>query len=326
MIFGQIIDLDNMYKGYITSMKNKKNKFAIYQFTYNLKENMTMLQNTVIYRYYLPDFSHKFVLTDTKPREIVAPSFRDTILQHSIYNVIRPYIEKRFIYSSFGCKKGSGTLHMRKYLEKNVVKYRKGYYLKCDVKKYYDSINQDLLRKKLDRIFKEEDVGELTVLTVAKENTNKGIHIGCALSQILAVLYLTDFDNYVKHVLKIKCYARYMDDFIFITETKEELLAIRDKIKDFIYKEDLELKYMKMNRVDQGIKMIGYLFKPFKTLMLRHTYKKAMRRKDPNKLVGTLGHANGTLSQKPILDHMKRLIDEEMKLYPPEEVEEYYSY
>lgn len=119
------------------------------------------------------------------------------------------------------------------------IKYKKYYILKCDVKKFFASIDHDLLKEKLLKKIKDKDA--LKIVYDIIDSDTEGLSIGNMTSQILAIFYLNDFDHYVKEVLKIKYYLRYQDDFVLFHPSKEYLKGCLEKIRKFLEDEKLIL-------------------------------------------------------------------------------------
>lgn len=119
------------------------------------------------------------------------------------------------------------------------IKYKKYYILKCDVKKFFASIDHDVLKEKLLKKIKDKDA--LKIVYDIIDSDTEGLSIGNMTSQILAIFYLNDFDHYVKEVLKIKYYLRYQDDFVLFHPSKEYLKGCLEKIRKFLEDEKLIL-------------------------------------------------------------------------------------
>lgn len=119
------------------------------------------------------------------------------------------------------------------------VKYKKYYILKCDIKKFFASINHENLKRKLEKRIKDKEA--LKIIYDIIDNDTEGLSIGNMTSQILAIFYLNDFDHYVKEELKIKYYLRYQDDFVLFHESKKYLNECLVKIKVFLENEKLTL-------------------------------------------------------------------------------------
>lgn len=120
-----------------------------------------------------------------------------------------------------------------------MIRYSKYYILKCDISKFFASINHDILKSKLKRRIKDKDA--LNIVFAIIDSDDDGLSIGNMTSQVLAIFYLNDLDHYIKEILKIKYYVRYQDDFMLFHPSKEYLTYCLEKIRLFLKKEDMTL-------------------------------------------------------------------------------------
>ena len=158
---------------------------------------------------------------------------------------------------------------------------RKNYYiLKCDIKKYFYSIDKNILFKLMQKYIKDQKLLNLTKSIIFDEESLKGIPIGNYTSQYFANIYLNELDQYIKHDLKLKYYVRYMDDFIVLVDTKKEAQDLLEKIRSFL-KEHLELELNSKSRYypnHQGVNFCGYvIFEDY--LLIRKRSKKDINKK-----------------------------------------------
>ena len=133
-------------------------------------------------------------------------------------------------------------MNATKYIEKILVRDRKNtkYCLKLDVKKFYPSIDKEILKRKFRRKIKERETLELIDKII--DSSEEGLPIGNFTSQWFANFYLQDLDHYIKEQLKAPYYIRYMDDMIIFHRNKKELHKVKDKIEEYLNKEHLKLK------------------------------------------------------------------------------------
>ena len=133
----------------------------------------------------------------------------------------------------------AGLDYYYKYRNLCDIKYKKYYILKCDIKKFFASIDHENLKKKLEKKIKDKEA--LNIVYDIIDSDTEGLSIGNMTSQILAIFYLNDFDHYVKEKLKIKYYLRYQDDFVLFHESKKYLRECLEKIRIFLEDEKLTL-------------------------------------------------------------------------------------
>ena len=184
-----------------------------------------------------------------KIREIKAPAIKDRIVQKVLcQNILLPQLTKYLIYDNYASLEGRGTSFARKRIDVLMRKYIRqygsdGYVLQIDIKKYFDSIDHDVLKKMLHKRIKEPkeimDLIDYVVDTSSK--TDIGLSLGAEAPQVFAIYYLSDVDNYIKTVKGVKSYGRYMDDMIIFSDSKEKLRELLDEIKEQLKELKLEV-------------------------------------------------------------------------------------
>lgn len=229
--YSRIYDFENLYRAYLASRRNKRSTREVIQFEMNAGPNLCRLQEEVRSGTYRLSGYYHFTIHDPKTREIYALHYRDRILQHSLCdNLLAPYFEKHLIYDNAACRKNKGTLfamnRLNGFLHEHFKHHgRKGYFLKCDIRKFFDSIDHTILKRRLTNIVDDVRTLELLfhIIDSYEVSPGRGIPMGNQTSQWFALFYLDPLDRLVKEKLKIKYYTRYMDDCILISESKEEL-------------------------------------------------------------------------------------------------------
>lgn len=197
-----------------------------------------------------------------KEREIFKlPYFPDRIIHHCILQVIEPIWTKSLIADTYACIKGKG-IHKGAGRLKLALKDKENttYCLKGDIKKFYPSVDHDILKRIIRHKIKDVDL--LWLLDKIIDSTD-GIPIGNYLSQHFGNLYLSDFDHWMKEVQKCQYYFRYCDDFIILHKDKRLLHELRIKMEKYL-DDNLRLT-LKSNwqifPIDtRGIDFLGYRF------------------------------------------------------------------
>lgn len=219
--FEVMADFNRLYSAYLEARNGKRWKYAVVRFEVNLLENLMALHFLLTSRKYRPSPYNYFLVHEPKERLIMYNGFRDKIIQHSLCdNVLEPRLAKTFILDNYASQKGKGTHFGLDRLKAFMQRYYRqfgadGWVLKCDIRKYFYSINHDVLKSQLRRII--DDPGVLWLLDLIIDSTEgPGIPIGNHTSQWFAVLYLSGLDHMIKERLGIKFYGRYMDDFFLI--------------------------------------------------------------------------------------------------------------
>jgi len=284
-IWQQVIDFDKLYAAYLRAAKGKRFSLESMKFKTNLEENLIQIQNELIWKMYKPLPLRVFTIYEPKERTISAPAFRDRVVHHSLVAAIEPAFERRFISDTYACRKGRGThcsmLRMVEFTRRAKREWGDYWVLKCDVKKFFPSINHIILKNTIRRAISDKEVLHLidTIIDSAGEN-GLGIPIGALTSQLFANIFLDPLDHYVKETLSIKYYARYMDDFIVLGKSKEELREILQKITAFLAND----RGLVLNHRTgiwpgrHGIDFCGYRIWPTHTLPRKRTVQAAKKR------------------------------------------------
>jgi RNA-directed DNA polymerase len=240
---------------------NRENADAL-RFMYNLEPELFQLQRELESGVYRPGPYHTFTIWEPKERQIAAAPFRDRVVHHSVCAVLEPVFERRYIYDSYACRKDKGSHRAIQRASRFGCGSR--YFLKCDVRKYFESVDHGALKAILRRLFKDRRFLDLSSLIVdhnAPHNApGKGVPIGNLTSQHFANIYLDQLDHFIKEGLRVKRYIRYMDDFLCFSDSKDELHGVLGEVRAFLRNHlILELKDNKcyVAPVTQGIPFLG---------------------------------------------------------------------
>lgn len=258
-LFQKLIDYDNLLIAFRKAKKGTKTIEAI-KFEFNLENELLSLKEELITEKYTPKKYRYFMLKGLKEREISIASFRDRVVHHSLVNILEPIFEKVFIYDSYANRKNKGLLKAIKKVQSS-IKTNTEYFLKCDIKKFFDNINYLILENLVQRKIKDKRLLNLISVIIRNDiDKNKGLPIGNLTSQFFANVYLNNFDHFLKENLKIKKYIRYMDDFVIIDESLENIKNIKFEIEKYLEK-NLKLTLKKeatyINKADNGISFCG---------------------------------------------------------------------
>jgi RNA-directed DNA polymerase len=279
-LWGEISDLDNLKLAFWKARRGKTTHRAVRQFQEGLDENLEamragLMDGTVAlgnYRY--------FTIQDPKVRLICAASFPERVLHHAVMNLCEPVFEKQLIFDSYACRAGKGT---QAALRRAMRFHRRGgWFLKMDIRKYFDSITHERLLGRLARLFKDPELLHLFERLVSTYQTEpgKGLPIGNLTSQHFANFYLSGLDHFIKNELRVGRYLRYMDDFILWASEKEELLSARVSIEQFLHAElALKLKAgAQFNRTREGVDFLGFRLNAGGCALSRSTKARARRK------------------------------------------------
>lgn len=295
---------DKLLSAYKKCRKSKQHKKDVINFEINLGYNLVNLSNLILSKKYKVGAYKEFKIYEPKERKIEALYFKDRIVLMAFCTyILEPKIEKCLIYDNVACSKGKGTLFGLKRLEKFLRNYynkygETGYFLKCDVTKYFQSINHQILLSNLSKTnLDEEDLYIVkTIISSKNQETGVGLPIGNQTSQWFGLFYLNSVDRLIKEKLKIKYYVRYMDDMILLHHDKEYLKYCKQVITEFVETQlNLSLnKKTQISKLNNGIDFLGFrsiLLKSGKVIrLLRGQAKVKMKHK--LKLLGKLKQNN----------------------------------
>ena len=255
--YDDYISIENIIYIYKIVKKNTKNKKKIALFEDYFSINITNIYNILKSKSYDGGVYNTFKIYEPKERIIKSQNIKDKIINHFVsYYFLFPMLESSLINSNVATRKGKGTSYgiklLKRYLKKD------DFILKCDITKFFNNIDHDILKKKILKKIKDKDILEIVNTII---DSTEGLPIGNLSSQILAIFYLNEMDHFIKEKLKIKRYIRYMDDFVLIHEDKEYLKYCLKQINKFLNKEKLTLnnKTMIIN-INNGLTFLGYRF------------------------------------------------------------------
>lgn len=281
--YEDIYNFKNLLAAHNTAIKNiatpKRYRKHVTDFTINLEENLIELQNDLIWHTYeLGDF-FVFLVYEPKKRDISALPFRDRIVQIALCNIIEPYIDAKFINESYACRKNKGTLAAARRAAYYINKPQNTYYIKGDIHKFFYSIDLDILIKLFEKYIDDKEIIWLICKIIKKDNPEKGIKIGNRLSQLAANIYLHELDFYIKQKLRIKNYARYMDDFVIFSNNKHKLKIWLNQIEIFINQNlHLELNSKTcINKCKNGVDFVGFRIFPNYMIVKKKSLKRTSK-------------------------------------------------
>jgi retron-type reverse transcriptase len=272
-IFEEIISLENLFLAWSEFKKGKCRKSDVLQFEYNLEENIFELSRELKAKIYSHSNYTSFYVSDPKLRKIHKACVRDRVLHHAIFRILYPIFDNSFIFDSYSCRNKKGTHKAVEQLNNFFGKAGRNntkicHVLKCDVRKFFDSIDQEILINLLKRKIKDENAVWLIEKII--KSFPVGLPLGNITSQLFANIYLNELDRFIKRNLKIKYYIRYCDDFIILSGSKDYLINLIPIINHFLNK-NLKLvlhpNKISIAKYGQGVDFLGYVsFPNFKVL------------------------------------------------------------
>ena len=258
-----------LYEAYRAAARAKHARDEVVTFEINLSANLWALHEELMGRTYRIRPYHTFVVHDPKRREIQALAFRDRVVQHSLCdNLLAPFFEPRLIHDCAACRPGRGTSFAINRLTTFLRQHYRahgtaGWILKIDVRKYFDSIDHDILKRRLRR-YPDPEIRALLYRTIDSyhADTGRGLPLGNQSSQWFALYYLDPLDRLIKERLRVRHYTRYMDDMVLVHPDKEFLANALEELRAFA-RDELHLEFnakTQLAPVSQGVDYLGWHF------------------------------------------------------------------
>ena len=281
-LWEKVISLENLRIADERARKGKQRSYGVRLHDKDREQNLYALHMALKTKTYHTSQYTSFKVYEPKERVIMRlPYYPDRIVHHAIMNVLEPIWIKTFTYNTYSCIKKRGIDACARQTERNIRRFdgKPLYCLKIDIRKFYPSIDHDILKQVIRRKLKDKRV--LALLDEIIDSVDAGIPIGNYLSQYLANVYLTYFDHWLKEELHIKHYFRYADDIVILASTKEELHTWFPAIRDYL-SGNLKLTVKdnwQIFPVDtRGIDFVGYVFRHRYTLLRKSIKKNLCRR------------------------------------------------
>ena len=237
------------------------------RFMYALECEVLELERELVSGVYQPGPYRCFTVHEPKERHIAAAPFRDRVVHHALCAALEPVFETRYIFDSYACRKNKGAHRAVARAQQFARSSR--YFLKCDIRKYFDSVPHGRVKALLGRQFKDRRflalLGCIVDHNAPNHEPGRGIPIGNLTSQYLANVYLDQLDHFVKEQLHIKRYLRYMDDFLCFSDDKsvlQEALYAMDGFLDAHLALALKQEKCYVAPVSQGLPFLGMRLYP----------------------------------------------------------------
>lgn len=310
--YENLITIENLFQAWDEFKREKRNKNDVQIFERHLEDNLFSLHSKLKNKIYRHGNYQDFYVSDPKRRHIHKSDVKDRVLHHLLYKYLYELFDKHFIYDSYSCRKNKGTHKAVKRLESLARIVSKNYTvecmsLKCDIKKFFASIDHDILKSIIAKKVKDENINWLINSVIdsfsSQLSAGKGVPIGNLTSQIFSNIYLNELDQFVKHELRIKHYLRYADDFLILNPNSnykdQYLKSIKKFLKDQL---GLELHPEKIfaRKLSWGIDFCGYIVLPHyilprtktKRRILNKTSKGEIRNQALQSYLGYFSHAS----------------------------------
>lgn len=295
-----------MFSAWKIFRRGKTRKKDVMDFEMHLEDNIFSLYEEVKNGAYKHSAYTYFQIFDNKKRDIYKAEVRDRIMHQIIYDYLLSCFEPAFIYDSYASRKHKGqykAVNTFRYFVKLASASRKEcYVLKCDVKKYFSSVDHAVLLDLIKEKIKCENVLKIITEIISSYHStelfSKGIPLGNITSQIFANIYLNTLDQYVKKDLKCRFYIRYNDDLIIVFENKKDIGNVRDKVILFVKEKlflDIPIQKTSIRKIRWGVDFLGFVVLPRAVLLRNKTKHKIyanIKRKNMHSYLSLLKHCN----------------------------------
>lgn len=275
-LFDKIVSLDNLYEADKRARRQKSHRPEVMLFDKNKDKLLLDLQRKLINGEYETSEYYVFKIYEPKEREIFKlPYYPDRIVHHAIMNIMEPIWVSAFVKGTYSCIRKRGihkALKDVKFALKDEINTQ--YCLKLDIRKFYPSIDHDILKTIIRKKIKDKKL--LSLLDEIIESA-QGVPIGNYLSQFFANLYLTYLDHWIKEQKKVKYYFRYVDDIVILGGDKQQLRDLFYDIQDYLNNK-LKLNFKDNWQIfkvySRGIDFVGYRIFHTHTLLRKSIKKK----------------------------------------------------
>ena len=313
-LFQDLCSFDALCSAAYRASRGKKRKPRVAAFIMNLENEVLRLEKELRSGCYRPRPYRTFTVHDPKVRKICAADFRDRVVHHSVCNVLEPIWERSFIADTYACRPGKGTHRAVKKAQRHCRRYR--YFLKMDIRKFFDSVDHAVLKSLIRRKIKDPEL--LPLLDVFIDHPvpwarpGKGLPIGNLTSQHFANFYLSGLDHLVQQRLPVTGYIRYMDDMVLFADAKDCLWEAERRIR--CYLEDQLRLFIKpgsvcLAPVCQGLSFLGFRVFSGTVRMDRRGWRRFRRKAmalDKRFLSGHIDDDFRRRSMAGLLGHMKQ--------------------
>ncbi len=296
-LWPELVSFRNLLHAAQQAGRGKRGLANVARFRFDLENQLCRIQDDLISQSYEPGPYHTFEICEPKRRLISAAPFRDRVIHHALCNVLEPIFERCFLFDSYACRKGKGTHAAVDRFQSFARQHR--YVLKCDVQKFFPSVDHELLKGLLARKIKDHDVLWLIDRIIDSSNPQdpvlrwypgdglltpserrRGMPIGNQTSQFFANVFLNPFDHFIRETIRVPGYVRYCDDFAIFGDDKAWLADVRERCRQFLRSLRLTLHPAKsvVSRTQDGCQFLGYRVFPRRRRLPRTNLVKFRRR------------------------------------------------
>ena len=296
-LWPQVTEFSNLLNAARKAQRGKRFRDNVLAFNYNVEGELQTLKTELETKAYRPGSYRTFEIKEPKPRLISAAPYRDRVVHHALCNVIVPLIEPSLIYHTYANRDGKGTHRALQHFTRYARSSR--HVLQCDIRKYFPSIDHEILKGCLRRKIKCLDTLWLidTIIDGSNEQIpatfhfsnddllsplerRRGLPIGNLTSQFFANVYLNGFDHFVKEELGMKQYLRYVDDFAMFSDDRDVLVKAKQAVESYLDALRLKIHPVKSQifATRHGANFLGFRVLPDRIRVRTENLRRARRR------------------------------------------------
>ena len=304
--FEDVISVENLLEAWKEFFRGKRSRKDAQEFQIHLMDNILSLHRDLATLTYEHGPYQAFRINDPKPREIHKATVRDRVAHRALYRVLYLFFDRTFIADSYSCRLGKGTHRAMKRFR--VFAYRVSrnntrtcWVLKCDIRKFFANIDHEILYRILEQHTQDEKTLWLIRKIVGSFYSivpGVGLPLGNLTSQLFVNIYMNEFDRFVKHILKVKYYIRYADDFVLLSHDKEVLRLAQERLSLFLCEKlRLELHPDKVfiKTLVSGVDFLGWTHFSSHRILRTSTRRRMFRRVQGGTSEGSLQSYVGLL-------------------------------
>jgi len=296
-LWEQVVAWENLLLAARKARRGKRGRAEVERFEFQREAELLRLQEELSQGTYQPGAFRSHWIVRPKRRLISAAPYRDRVVHHALMNVLEPILDRHFHPHSYACRKGKGTHAAADRLQHLLRRFR--FFVQCDIRKYFPSIDHEILKDLFRRLVKDDRVLDLMDRIVDHSNQQepvldyfqgddlftpferrRGLPIGNLTSQWFANWYLTELDHYLTSHLGLRGYVRYCDDFVLLHDDRVALSESLDAVRDRLSHLRLRLKWGRppVTPVRAGLAFVGYRMWPTHRLLRKQNIRQFRRR------------------------------------------------
>lgn len=313
--------MENLLSAWEEFLRGKRNRADVAEFSLHLTDRIVELHRELSEKTYRHGPYHAFSINDSKPRRIHKASVRDRLVHHAICRVLSPFFERFFIHDSYSCRRGKGmhrAINRFRQFSRKVSRNgtKTAWVLKCDIRKFFASIDHTTLLTILGKRIVDGDTLRLLRQVIESFHTEGaesiGLPLGNLTSQLLVNVYMNEFDQFAKRILKAKYYIRYADDFVFLHPDRRYLYDLLPRIAGYLdttLRLSLHHGKVSLKTLASGVDFLGWVHFPDHRVLRTATKKRIFRKLRRKRSAETLASYAGLLSHGNTCKLMQQLRD-----------------